>query len=60
MKDLFEPSADERRLSDRQFAERAERLYHNGGYAERACDHCGALYQGPAMYCSLACATADA
>lgn len=27
---------------------------------ERRCDHCQALYRGPAVYCSLECALADA
>jgi hypothetical protein len=27
---------------------------------ERACDHCGKPYHGPAVYCSFACALADA
>ena len=26
----------------------------------RACDKCGALYRGPAVYCSLKCAMEDA
>jgi hypothetical protein len=26
----------------------------------RACDHCSATYRGPAVYCSLECALADA
>ena len=38
----------------------AETDYRNESYAERACDRCGGLYHGPAVYCSLACAVADA
>ena len=34
--------------------------YRDEGSPERACDHCGKLYRGPAVYCSLACALADA
>jgi hypothetical protein len=34
--------------------------YHDDGQPERACDRCGQSYRGPALYCSLACAQADA
>jgi hypothetical protein len=34
--------------------------YRDGSCSERACDCCGALYRGPAVYCSLTCALADA
>ena len=34
--------------------------YRDAAYPERACDHCGKLYRGPAVYCSLRCAVADA
>lgn len=34
--------------------------YHNDSYPERACDRCKRPYRGPAVYCSLACALADA
>ena len=34
--------------------------YRDEKYPERACDCCGKLYRGPAVYCSLACAVADA
>ena len=34
--------------------------YRNDAYPERACDHCGQPYRGPAVYCSLACSLADA
>lgn len=34
--------------------------YRNDSYPERACERCGVLYRGPAVYCSKACAVADA
>jgi ribosomal protein S27AE len=34
--------------------------YRDDRFAERACDRCGKPYRGPAVYCSLACALADA
>lgn len=34
--------------------------YRDDTYPERPCDHCGKLYRGPAVYCSLECAVADA
>ena len=34
--------------------------YMNEACDERECDGCGRLYRGPAVYCSLACALADA
>jgi hypothetical protein len=33
--------------------------YVDETFAERACDYCGKLYRGPALYCSLECATDD-
>jgi hypothetical protein len=42
------------------YVERAEAAYHNDRFAERPCDNCGELYRGPAVYCSLKCALADA
>jgi hypothetical protein len=38
----------------------ARAAYHDDSYPERACDHCGKPYRGPAVYCSFACAVADA
>jgi hypothetical protein len=38
----------------------AAALYCNVKFAERPCDHCAKLYRGPAVYCSLECALADA
>jgi hypothetical protein len=35
-------------------------LYKNPDYPERRCDFCDTPYQGPAVYCSLFCATQDA
>jgi hypothetical protein len=40
--------------------ERARSAYRDDRYEERACDHCAKLYRGPAVYCSLECALADA
>jgi hypothetical protein len=34
--------------------------YYDPKFAARDCDHCGKSYQGPAVYCSLVCALADA
>jgi hypothetical protein len=34
--------------------------YNDDACEPRACDHCGATYRGPAVYCSLECALADA
>ena len=42
-------------LSARRRVE-AEAAYRDDRFPERACDHCGK----PAVYCSLACAIADA
>lgn len=33
--------------------------YSDPSYPERACDYCGKLYRGRAVYCSLECATDD-
>jgi hypothetical protein len=40
--------------------ERAKRAYIDPWCPARRCDRCGEPYQGPAVYCSLACAEADA
>jgi hypothetical protein len=37
-----------------------EASYFDDGFPERECDHCGKPYRGPAVYCSLECALADA
>lgn len=34
--------------------------YQDGSFPERECDRCGKPYRGPAVYCSLECAVADA
>jgi hypothetical protein len=39
---------------------RAEEAYRDARFLERACDMCGRLYQGPAVFCSLECAIAAA
>lgn len=38
----------------------AEGRYRDDACPERTCDHCQGLYRGPAVYCSLQCAEADA
>ena len=38
----------------------AEASYRNPSFFARKCDHCGKTYRGPAVYCSLECALADA
>jgi hypothetical protein len=40
--------------------ERARARYRDASFPERACDACGKPYRGPAVYCSLDCAIADA
>ena len=34
--------------------------YVDASKPERECEYCGRLYRGPAVYCSLQCALADA
>jgi hypothetical protein len=42
-------------------SDKAPRYVHRRkAFPERACDKCGKLYRGPAVYCSLECAVADA
>lgn len=38
----------------------ARSTYHNPTFDPRRCYHCGETYTGPAVYCSLDCALADA
>lgn len=38
----------------------ARTAYHDPSYPPRDCDACGRHYTGPAVYCSLGCALADA
>lgn len=38
----------------------ASGLYRNEAYPDRACDRCGKIYRGPAVYCSIECAIEDA
>jgi hypothetical protein len=45
---------------DCTFAAAAEAAYHDTRFAVRLCDHCEQPYQGPAVYCCLGCALADA
>lgn len=37
----------------------AVEAYRDDAFPERLCDFCGTLYRGPAVYCSLECATED-
>jgi hypothetical protein len=39
---------------------RARAAYQDDNYPPRPCDHCRLEYRGPAVYCSLECALADA
>lgn len=39
---------------------RADHAYSDPRYPPRPCDGCGKVYTGPALYCSLCCAAADA
>lgn len=41
-------------------AQRDLDAYHDPSCPERNCDKCGRLYTGPAVYCSMLCAVADA
>jgi hypothetical protein len=38
----------------------ARAAYRDDTFPARLCDHCGTSYRGPAVYCSLECAVADA
>jgi hypothetical protein len=38
----------------------ARAAYRDDSFPARLCDHCGTPYRGPAVYCSLECAVADA
>lgn len=49
---------DDRHVTDWQA--RAERSYLDERCEPRLCDRCGRSYRGPAIYCSLQCAVADA
>jgi len=50
------PPADEATAT----RERAARAYFDVGFPDRPCDHCGEVYRGPAVFCSLDCALASA
>jgi len=41
-------------------ARRAKMAYFDVRCPERLCDHCGRPYRGPAVFCCLECAVADA
>jgi len=47
-------------VDDLPHKRRAEEAYRDHRFPERLCDHCGKPYRGPAVYCSLECAIADA
>jgi hypothetical protein len=38
----------------------ARAAYRDDSFPARLCDRCGTPYRGPAVYCSLECAVADA
>jgi|HubBroStandDraft_5_1064220.scaffolds.fasta_scaffold21903_5 hypothetical protein len=38
----------------------AQAAYRDDKFEPALCHHCGAEYRGPALYCSLRCALADA
>jgi len=48
---LFAASNEEAKSND---------AYRDDTFPERPCDRCGKPYRGPAVYCSLTCAIADA
>ncbi len=52
----------QRRFKQRQadLLAHARASYHNPTFPPRQCLHCGTDYTGPAVYCSLDCALADA
>ena len=52
--DVFE------RLKAAHVATTARTAYRDDSFSERTCDKCGKRYRGPAVYCSLECAEADA
>jgi hypothetical protein len=37
-----------------------KQAYRDDSYPSRNCDYCGLRYRGPAVYCSIECAIADA
>lgn len=41
-------------------ADQVNAKYSDPTFPERRCDFCGLPYRGPAVYCSLECALADA
>ena len=53
------------RLNDQEAIEllqfvSARASYRDDAWIGRSCEHCGQPYNGPAVYCSLQCAQADA
>jgi hypothetical protein len=43
-----------------EVAKKVNQKYRNENCQKRDCDFCGKPYRGPAVYCSLECALADA
>lgn len=58
--DLAEEERRAARADPRQMSLEPMAAYADDAFPERACDFCGKLYRGPAVYCSLECALADA
>lgn len=52
-------SASTRLTEEESLAQRAQDAYRDDHFPERSCDYCMSLYRGPAVYCSLSCATLD-
>ena len=44
----------------RRWVAKVFKPYVDNRFSERPCDRCGKPYRGPAVYCSLTCALADA
>jgi hypothetical protein len=59
MTEVEEPPARAPAGWDRRIA-KVRALYYDNTQPERECEHCGIPYRGPAVYCSLECAQADA
>lgn len=47
-------------VTSNQDAPQVKDAYFDPRFLARGCDNCGKVYNGPAVYCSLACALADA
>lgn len=51
---------DAQELHDIHGLVRARAMYRDASQPERTCERCWRPYHGPALYCSLRCALADA